>query len=307
MELRTCNKTGTILYCRDFSLKTIDSTLAVLLCSVIAVGGSFGNVIIILVIRRTPNLKTICGVLIANLAIADLLVTAIAVPLAISMLTQGVAPICSVSTSGFASKALGRYSVTASLLMLVAMSIDRCWAICCPLSHNLKMTSSKLKMVLALVWLASSIIPALELIFRGHRLFLLRLISSGTITCYAAIVMSGIVTFINVRYRSSKIRKLHQNQNNLQICGDLRERDKQVAKTIALIVALFSLFWVPAIIFSAMFLDHYTTLHFWSGLLGLANSAVNPCIYFYRQRNYRQAFKEMMLPARISDLSGRID
>ena len=295
MELRNCNRTGAILYCQDFSLKTVDSTLAVLLYSVIAVGGSFGNVIIILVIRRTPNLKTICGVLIANLAIADLLVTAIAVPLAIFMLTQGVMPFCSVNTSGFASIVLGRYSVTGSLLTLAAMSIDRCWAICFPFSHNLKMTFSKLKMVLAFVWLTSSILPALELIFRGQILFSLRFRISTAITCYTAIVVSGIVTFINVRYRSFKVRNLHQNQNSIQISGALRKRDKQVAKTIALIVAMFSLFWFPAIVVSAMFQDRYTMLYFWLGLLGLANSAVNPCIYFYRQRDYRQAFKEMIL------------
>ena len=307
IDLRTWHRAGAISYCQDFSLSKINSTLAVVLCSVIAVGGTLGNMIIILVIRRTPNLKTICGVLIANLAIADLLVTAIAVPLVILMLTQGVTPVCSVSTSGYASIALSRYSVTASLLTLAAMSIDRCWAICFPFTHKTKMTFSKLKMVLAFVWLASSIYPALEFFFRGQRLFLQPLATSGVVTCYTAIVISGIVTFINVRYRSSKIRNLHQNQNNFQISGDLRERDKQVAKTISLIIVLFSLCWVPVIVISAMFPYRYNMLHYWLGLLGLANSAVNPCIYFYRQRSYRQAFKEMMLPDRISDLSARID
>ena len=293
-ELET-HRTRIIQYCQGFSLKTSEITLSVALCIVVAAGGSFGNMVVILVIRRTPNLKTVCGVLIANLAVADLLVTAIAVPMVISGLTQCVVPQCSLSASRFALIAIGRYSTTASLLTLVALSIDRCWAIVSPLSHKLKMTSSKLKMVLVFIWLVSPVLPALEVFSRLDHWLQVRVRTAAVIACYAAIVASGIVTLMNVRHRSSKIRNLHENRSNSQISTDLRERDKLVAKTIALIVVVFSLCWVPILSIVAIFPDQYTRLHFWSGFFGLASSALNPCIYFYRQRNYRQAFKELVV------------
>ena len=288
----------TVQYCEGFSLKTIDISVAVAVCSLVTVGGSLGNTVIILVIRRTANIKTVCGVLIANLAIADLLVTAIAVPMVISGITVGVIPQCLASiTSSLVFIVIGRYSTTASLLTLVAMSIDRCWAISSPLSHRLKMNSSKLKLVLVFIWLSSPILPALEVFLCEQRPILVRLEVAGCTICYAAIVMSGLITFINVRYRSSKIRNLHEDRGKRKIAADLRERNKQVAKTIALIVLLFSVCWVPILSIAATIPDRYTRLHFWFGILGLANSAVNPCIYFYRQRNYRQAFKQLVLPA----------
>ena len=290
------NKTSAVLYCQDFSPKTIDITVAIVLCSLIASVGSLGNAITILVIKRAPNLQTICGVLIANLALADLLVTALSIPLMISVLSQDVVPVCSVSTVGVTSMVILRCSITASVLILAAMSLDRCWAICSPITHKLKMSTSKLKAFLGLIWMTSLVFSALELYSRFERLFSLYIRTFGAVTCLLAIVISGIVTFTTVRFKSSKIRQLHDNQSHMKISGELREREKQVAKTVALIVGLFCLCWVPIITIPVTFPKHYSMWHFWSGLLALSNSAFNPCVYFYRQRNYRHAFKEMMLP-----------
>ena len=249
-----------------------------------------------LVIKRAPNLQTICGVLIANLALADLLVTALSIPLMISVLSQDVAPVCSVSTVGVTSMVILRCSITASVLILAAMSLDRCWAICSPITHKLKMSTSKLKAFLGLIWMTSLVFSALELYSRFERLFSLYIRTFGAVTCLLAIVISGIVTFTTVRFKSSKIRQLHDNQSHMKISGELREREKQVAKTVALIVGLFCLCWVPIITIPVIFPKHYSMWHFWSGLLALSNSAFNPCVYFYRQRNFRHAFKEMVLP-----------
>ena len=241
------NKTSAVLYCQDFSPKAVDITAAIVLCSLIAFVGSLGNAITILVIKRAPNLQTICGVLIANLALADLLVTAISIPLMILVLSQDVVPVCSVSTVGVTSMVTLRCSITASVLILAAMSMDRCWAICSPISHKLKMSTSKLKAFLGLIWLTSLVFSALELYSRFERLFSLYIRTFGAVTCLLAIVISGIVTFTTVRFKSSKIRQLHDSQSHMKISGELREREKQVAKTVALIVGLFCLCWVPII------------------------------------------------------------
>ncbi|KAJ7379961.1 Melanocortin receptor 5 [Desmophyllum pertusum] len=289
------------LHCQDLSLTTVNIIVSVVLYSIIAIGGSFGNMLVLLVIRRTPNLKTVCGVLIANLAMADLLVTAVAIPLVISVLTKGFVPVCSLNTSMFAAIIVGRYSCAASVLILAAMSMDRCWAVCDPLRHKTKMTSSKLKAILLFIWLASLILPILEVALprQSPSFSMLNHIIRhfGVISCCIAIVTSGLVTVINVRCTTSRIRDLHENGGNSLMFADLRERNKKVAKTILLVVALFLIFWLPftCIEIYMNFVEHYRSmLHFWSVLLGLANSAVNPCIYFYRQRSYRQALKVLL-------------
>ena len=291
------SSTPDALHCQDISLKSVNVIVSVVLCNIIASGGSLGNTLVLLVIRRTPNLKTVCGVLIANLAMADLLVTAVAIPLVISVLTQGFVPLCTLNTSMFAAIIVGRYSSTASLLLLAAMSMDRCWAICDPLRHKIKMTSSKLKAILLFIWLFSLVLPILEVILPRQSpsfLVLRHLILSGIVSCFVAIVTSGLLTFINVQCASSRISNLQENGGNNHMYADLRERNKKVAKTIALIVVVFSICWIPVTYISAS-LENYSMLHFWTVILGLANSAVNPCIYFYRHRSYRQALKVLLI------------
>ena len=285
--------------CRDLELKSMEISLSVALYSIIAFGGSLGNTLVFLVISRTPNLKTACGVLIANLALADLLVTAVAIPIVISLIMPGFVPICSLNASMLAAIIVGRCSCAASLLILTTMSLDRCWAICYPFHHKILMTSSKLKTVLLFSWLASLILPILEVVFQQESLsvsvlLVKRLQRLGVLICYFAIVTSGLVTFITVRCTSSKIANLHNNESDNRTLEEMRQRNKQVAKTIALVVVSFSICWVPIIYIGGRFIDHYSILHFWGVLPGFANSAVNPCIYFYRQKSYRQAFKALL-------------
>lgn len=296
-----CNNTSAFdgsssaLQCQDFALNLMNIFASVVLYSVIAIGGSLGNTLVVLVIQRTPNLKTTCGVLITNLAMADLLVTAVAVPLVISVVMQGFVPVCSLNTSMLAAIIVGRSSCAASLLIMAVMSIDRCWAICNPIKHKTKMTSLKLKSALLFVWLASLVLPTLEVFLRRESrsvLVIKHLQTLGVVSCYFAIVTSGLVTFINVRCASLRISSLHENRATCRT--ELRERNKQVGKTIALVVVIFSFCWVPIACISVGYTGHYSMLHFWGVLPGFANSAINPCIYFYRQRNYRQALKALL-------------
>lgn len=283
--------------CQDFSLETTDIIVAVVLYSITAIGGSLGNFLVLLVISRTPHLKAnSCSVFILNLAIADLLVTA-TIPLIISVITKGFVPLCSLNTSMLAAVVLGRFSAAASLLILAAMSMDRCWAVCYPIHHRVKMTSSKLKAVIALIWLASLVVPILEVVLpRQGRwpLIFKHLKNFCVVCCYIAIVTSGLAIFINVRCASLKIDDLYKNGGNDQMCVELRERNKKVVKTIALVVVVFSVCWLPVTFINTRFVEHYSDLHFWSALLGMANSAMNPCIYFYRHGSYRQELKELI-------------
>ena len=307
LALNPHNKTRIFAYCENFSLKTTDIVFALVLGSIICVGGSFGNIIVVLVIRRTPNLRTICGILICNLAMADLLVSSIVVPMVIFCLIRGVVPQCSSTTPGSALLVIGRYSTTVSLLILALLSMDRCWAIASPLGHKLRMTSSMLRNVLASVWIVSPVIPVLEGFDFAQNEILVRLNTAGIVVCLFAIVMSGVVTVGIVKHRSTKIRNVRGSQSKLQVSACLRKRDQQVAKTIALVVALFSLCWVPILTVTVVLPDHYTNFHFWAGFWGLANSALNPSLYFYRQKNYRQAFRDIITPQMLSSVVTQIN
>ena len=282
------------LHCQDFALQLVDIFVSAVLYSIIAIGGSLGNTLVLLVIKRNPNLQTICGVLIANLAMADLLVTAVAVPLLIQMLIRGFVPICSLNGSGFALIIVGRFSCSASLLLLAAMCVDRCWAVCYPLHHKTRMTSSKLKAVLLFIWPASLTIPILEMVLRGESRSLAvvyHMMNTGIVVCFVVFVISGLLIFRNIRSTSVKVGNMNENGGTGRVHAIMRERNEQVTKTISLVVIAFSICWIPVIYFLARRDNRYNAQNFWSLLPCLANSALNPCIYFFREKRYRQALK----------------
>ena len=265
----------------------------------LAVGGSLGNILLILVICRTPSLRTVCGVLISNVAIADLLVTSVVMPALVFTLLQGFLQQCIYSIAHAIVLVTALYSASASLLMLTMLSIDRCLAICYPIKHKIWVTFTTVKILLVTTWIGSLLLPLMLLFHQAGTAASNYLQTLGVWACYSLIIISGVLTIRKVRANSLQIGSLHNNQGRNNIAADLQQRNKQVAKTIGLVVVLFSLFWIPIAFVVSMrdklkIRDQDERLYFWFATLGLANSAVNPWIYFYRQANYRQALKAML-------------
>ena len=270
--------------------------LASICHSCLAFAGSLGNVFLILVIFRTPNLKTVCGLLISNVAVADLVVTSVVMPVLVFALIQGFFPPCLYNLPMITAILVAYFSVSASLLTLTKLSMDRCFAICYPLKHKIWVTVKTVKILIVETWVVSLCLPLLEMLYQGPSLLPNSLQTLAVGVCYATIIISGIFTVIKVRRSSVRISSLHNYQGRGNMAAGLNQRNKQVAKTIAWVVLLFSLCWLPiAVVIS--FDDsrrNHGSLYFWFATLGFANSSVNPWIYFYRQANHRRALKLLL-------------
>lgn len=268
--------------------------VAMVVYTSLAIGGSLGNILIILVIYRTPRLKTVCGVLIANVAVGDLMTTSVVMPILVFTLVQGFLKQCFYNTAIHIAFLIALFSAAASLLTLTVLSVDRCFAICRPMKHKTMVTLTKAKIVIAKTWIESLFLPILEVFYRDSAAA--RYIQTlGVIGCYSIILVSGFLTIRNVRANSLRIGALHNEQGRSRMAADLSQRNKQVAKTMALVVTLFTLCWIPiAFVISIRLPDPHGRLYFWFATLGLANSSVNPWIYFYRQSNYRDALRILL-------------
>ena len=270
--------------------------LASICHSCLAFAGSLGNVFLILVIFRTPNLKNVCGLFISNVAVADLMVTSVVMPVLAFVLIQGFFPPCLSALPVTIATLVAYFSASASLLTLTKLSMDRCFAICYPLKHKIWITVTTVKILIVQTWVVSLCLPLLEMLYQGPPILPNSLQTLGVVVCYATIIISGIFTVTKVRRSSVQISSLHNDQGRGNMAADLNQRNKQVTKTIAWVVLLFSLCWLPiAVVIS--FDDarrNHGSLYFWCATLGLANSSVNPWIYFYRQANYRRALKSLL-------------
>ena len=155
-------------------------------------------------------------------------------------------------------------------------------------------TLTKIQIIIAKTWIESLFLPVIQL-FYPDSVAAKYIQTLGVIGCYSLIIVSGVLTTRNVRASSSRIAAMHNDQGRSRMNAELNQRNKQVAKTMALVVTLFTLCWIPiAFVISIKIPDPEGRIFFWFATLGLANSSLNPWIYFYRQPNYRDALKILL-------------
>ncbi|CAG2191779.1 dopamine receptor 2-like [Mytilus edulis] len=114
-----------------------------------------GNLLVIVSVYRELYLRTITNYFIVSLAVADLMVGGIVMPFSISLeLTNQVWLFGSEWCDMWHS--FDVLASTASILNLCIISLDRYWAISDPIAYPTKMSSCKVMLLIAFVWLCSA-------------------------------------------------------------------------------------------------------------------------------------------------------
>lgn len=74
-----------------------------------------------------------------------------------------------------------------------------------------------------------------------------------------------------------------------------RESEKRAAKTIAVVIALFTLSWVPyGYVLVSDPEQNVNSFYIWAVTVGLSNSAVNPIVYFFSNKAFRKSSKQTL-------------
>ena len=171
------------------------------------------------------------------------------------------------------------------------MSIERCYAIVKPIKYKTVVTTRLMRPVLLVYWFSLSlIVPVLDAVVEDKFVYICYILS-GIAVKFSVVIISYSIIFITVK-RQNSLRK-RDLQDYRQAAS--REKEKRLAKTIGLVIGLFTLFWLPFVLLIALEPSKNYGIAYITGVTAsLANSAINPVIYFYRNSSFRQALKNIV-------------
>nr|XP_027202528.1 5-hydroxytryptamine receptor 1-like [Dermatophagoides pteronyssinus] len=300
-------------------------TLIVLL-SLMIVFTVIGNILVCLSVILVRKLRHPSNYLLVSLAISDLCVAILVMPLALQYelsqswrLSQNI---CDLWVSFDVT------ACTSSILNLCTISIDRYLAIKKPLTYGVRRTTRRILSFIVTVWIASCLISIPPVLIlgnehgtpeqpicevsqnRGYQLY--ATLGSFYIPLFVMIVMYYKIYVAAKRVVDAELRDQRPSSCTNQTSSltlktlamkqrasnALRERKASV--TLGIIMTAFTVCWLPFFIlavlrpFSASVMQiprYVTSIALW---LGYVNSMLNPIIYVTFHQDFRRAFKYLL-------------
>ena len=145
--------------CRTFNV-SVPAELPTLYTSVellCAVTSFFGNLLVLIAFVRFRRIRSVTNYYVISLAVADLLVAVVGIPsaLATSVGLPRHFRLCLLMNSVL------MLLCTGSILSLVAVTVDRFWAVVRPLTYTVDMTPRRAQIAIACCWTTATVIGLL--------------------------------------------------------------------------------------------------------------------------------------------------
>ncbi|XP_038058553.1 uncharacterized protein LOC119729831 [Patiria miniata] len=285
-----------------------------------------GNSLVLTAIYRDIKLRNTASVYVANLATADLLNGLLTMPLIVACSVLGEWPfgpaLCSLSG------ALTTLFCSVSVFTLGTIAVDRYIAIVHPLRYSTLMTRRKIVASICVTWLQAVILSALPMLGWSSYLYIDKEylctadwggVLSYTLTAFAIDLGFPLTTMFfcyyhilkSARKQSRQVAALrvglnHDAQNRSspqrgtsQQPSKRAKSDMKAAMTLLAVIGTFLLCWLPHVVTMVCLGRPYNcnipdALFVISTWLAIGNSACNPVIYGILNRQFRQAFREIL-------------
>ncbi|XP_065111865.1 trace amine-associated receptor 4-like [Paramisgurnus dabryanus] len=279
----------------------------------------FGNLLIVFSISHFKQLQSPTHLIVQSLAVCDCLLGLLVMPYSMVRSVEGCwflgDVVCKVHSS------LDVTFCFSSLIHLSLISVDRYWAICDPLRYRMRITNNTVTVLITLTWIFSFVycfsvvvsgVNAVGLeayilqvscfggcvaLFNkewGLSSIILLFIIPGTIMSVLYIIIFNVVKK-HAKVLSEKVSVATTGVNSQSSA----HRERKAAKTLALVMGVFFLCWLPFSIAAAVdpFLNFVTPANVYEALFWFAyfNSTCNPLIYGFFYPCFQKAFKTLIL------------
>ena len=279
----------------------------------------FGNSVIIHIVRKDNSMKTTTNYLIVNQACADILVTTMELLNDITYYFEdkwfeGIIGIITCKLLRASPFILSVFSVW----ILVAIAVDRFFAVTRPFQVSPLSRHFKKTVVFVWVWSAVSGANVLALIglrkektydfcetgdkvYYGWREFFLTSLVLNVVVPLVAIII--LYTIICLKLWARKVPGEGANRNERQV--EAIKTAKKVTRMMIAVVVLYELCWLPFFIIMSMSLirgesplksdPHTGNIHsnFFILWLTVVYSAINPFVYLTFNQKFRSGFKHL--------------
>ena len=286
-----------------------------------------GNSLVVIAVISFRRLRSVTNYFVVSLAVADITVAVLVMPYSLIYEVVGTWQFgwifCFFWTSCDVT------CCTSSILHLCVISLDRYWAITKPLHYGTQVKAKKAYLAIASIWLCSIAISFVP-IYLGwfadetieHDLYqdtpycglyvnrTYAVISSLT-SFYIPIGVMLFAYFKIFRVARRQVREIKRLEsvcraNDFSVDPSQAKRAKRLSKdtkaikTLGIIMGCFTLSWLP-------FFLMYVILPFCESCdlppsavsaitwLGYANCFINPCVYALLNRDFRMAFKSIII------------
>ena len=292
------------------SRSTFQVVLEFMIYGSIATTALLGNLLVLYIVYKTPRLHTVPGLLVSSLALSDVGMACLGTPPSLASLIRGrwISGFAGCQFQGFVVMT----TVSASLLTMALMSVDRFFRVVRPIKHRIFFTMPRTQFMTAAVWVIALTTPIPYLgsgkvyIFHPGKFFCFHEEKSSLASdvVYIYISFSLIVltfcyfnVFRHLRLNTKRVKNLRAEFATEPVKRFSAEEIKLTRTLFATVLGYF-ICWTPILIidFVDMGLGGWSqsrgTYVFYTNI-GLTSSSLNPIIYGALNQTFRSEYKKL--------------
>ena len=248
-----------------------------------------GNVLVLAAVWRNPSLRTPSTILLCSLAVSDLFVGFLALPVNIAIALTPLSRVSSYSRLSEVRTFLIIQLCGVSLETMTAISVDRYLALRYHMRYPNMMTCRRATCLAATFW-CKNVIFSLLSIWKEKTIHLVVVVFFALCLFISSITYNAIYRI--VRHHQHQIHAQQQAVQSMNAEQNLKIQAKKCAANTFIYYICMVLSYFPAVVGALIWVtckEHWNIRWRFAGTILFMNSAINPFLYFWRNREVREA------------------